>query len=291
MKIVRPFAVTSGVLTTSATNPVAAWNSGTTYSAAQQASKGERIWSSVAGGNLNKDPESTTGFWVDIGPINTMAMFDDSIGTQTEDTDTLAVTVAVTGRIDTLALLNMDAAAVNVTVMDGATEEYNEDFSLTDTSAITDWYAYFFEEITRKTDLLVTDLPNVLDPDLTVTITGTGTVLCGHFVAGVSRELGGTEYGASVGITDYSRKTQDEFGNWSITERGFSKRGSFKVFVENTAIDFTHRLLSQYRAVPVMVIGADEYAASYIFGLLKDWSIDIAYVSHSIMNIEMEGLT
>jgi len=229
-------------------------------------------------------------WWLEIAPSNAWAMFDNKVSTQTEWASPLDFTIAATGRIDTVALLNIDAASANITVMDGITEIYNQDFSLNSTDGIDSWFAYFFEPIERKSDLVVTDIPNALDPDVTVTLTATDNVLIGHFIPGLSRELGGTQYGAGIGIADYSRKTQDDFGNWQIVERGFSKRGRFDVMVESVNVDFVHRLLSQYRATPVLIVGADDYTSTYIFGLLKDWNIQISYPLNSLMTIEMEGL-
>lgn len=167
---------------------------------------------------------------------------------------------------------------------------YDEDHSLVSSEGITDWYAYFFEPIERNSDLLVQELPNVLDPVVMITATDTDDVSIGHCVVGLSRDLGGTQYGASVGITDYSRKTQDDFGNWYLVERGFNKNGRFQVWMEKAATDFVHKLLSLYRATPIVLIGSDEYTSTYIFGLLKDWRIEISYPSHSVMSIEVEGL-
>jgi hypothetical protein len=46
-------------------------------------------------------------------------------------------------------------------------------------------------------------------------------------VLGQLRDLGSTPLGAKGGITDYSKKSTDDFGNLSLVERGFAKRWSF----------------------------------------------------------------
>lgn len=55
-------------------NPASApalWNSGTTYGAAATVGGSDgNIYSSIAGGNLNHDPTTTTGFWTDTGVLN-----------------------------------------------------------------------------------------------------------------------------------------------------------------------------------------------------------------------------
>jgi hypothetical protein len=268
-----------------------AYNAGTNYSAGAIVTDttNHLLYESLLGSNTG-NALTNASWWLEISPSNKWAMFDAKVSTQTTWASPLEFTIDATGRVDTVALLNIDAASANITVMDGVTEAYNETYSLTSTDGITSWFAYFFEPIERVSDLVVTDIPNVLDPSITVTMTDSDDVVIGHFVCGLSRELGGAQYGASVGIADYSRKVQDDFGNWSIVERGFSKRGRFDVWMEREQVDPIHRLLSQYRATPVLLVGAEDYTSTYIFGLLKDWNITISYPSHSVMQIEMEGL-
>lgn len=289
-KLIRAIEITSGNMTTDATEATAAWNSGTTYAAAATVSYNNHLYESLQASNTNKNPETQTSWWVDIGPTNPWAMFDNKTGTQTTKTGSLEVSVDVTGRVDSVALFNLDAAAVNITVMDGASEVYNEDISLTSTDGIIDWYTYFFEPIERRSDVARTDLPNVLDPAVTITLTDSDSVAVGHAVIGLAADIGGAQYGASVGITDYSRKVQDDFGEWYIVERGFSKKFRAQMWMEAGRVDFVHRTLSQYRATPVAIIGADDYTSTHVFGLLKDWNIEISYPSHSVMSLEVEGL-
>jgi hypothetical protein len=268
-----------------------AYNAGTAYGdgAIVTDTTNHLLYESLQAANTG-NALTDASWWLEIAPSNAWAMFDNKVSTQTEWAADMAFTVEPTSRVDTVALLNIDAASVNITVMDGVTEVYNQDYNLNSTDGIDSWFAYFFEPIERKSDLVVTDIPNVLAPEITVTMSDSDTVLIGHFVTGLSRELGGAQYGASVGIADYSRKTQDDFGNWQIVERGFSKRGRFDVMVDKVNVDFTHKLLTQYRAEPVLIVGAEDYTSTYIFGLLKDWSITISYPLNSLMTIEMEGL-
>lgn len=235
-------------------------------------------------------PVTDPAYWLNIGPSNKWAMFDQKVGTQTIRPLSVAVSIQATDRADSVSLFNVDAASVNITVMDGATEVYNEDYSMVSESGIIDWFEYYFEPVVRKTELAVTDLPNVTAPLIKINATDGDNVAIGNCVVGLSRQLGWTLAGASVGITDYSRKVQDDFGNYSITERGFSRNARFQIFMENSNVDFIHALLSQYRATPVVIIGSSAYGSTHVYGLLKDWRIEITYVYNSMMSLEIEGL-
>ena len=108
-------------------------------------------------------------------------------------------------------------------------------------------------------------------------------------MAGLSREIGGVQYGASVGITDYSVKSQDAFGNYVITQRAFSKRATFNVMVENGLIDELQTLLADLRATPAIYVGSDGYVSTMIYGFYKDFSTVISYPTLSVLSIELEG--
>lgn len=269
-----------------------AYNGATSYSigATVTDTTNHLLYESLAGANLGNALTDATK-WLELGPSNRWAMFDQKTGTQTQWYGTVSdeFTLA-SGRVDTVGLLNIDAGSVNITIMDGATEIYNQDHSLVSTDGITDWHAYFFEDVARKTDLVVTDLPNVLAPTITITATSGSTVSIGQCILGTARELGGTEYGASVGITDYSRTTQDDFGNWYFVQRGYSKRGRFTVWADANTTDYLFNLLASYRSTPVLVTGSDDYTSTYLFGIFKDWSIALQYPSHSILDLEFQGI-
>lgn len=169
---------------------------------------------------------------------------------------------------------------------------YAEGFSLISDSAISDWYGYFFEDIVRVQDFAVTDIPLYYSPKINVSLLDSGaTVAIGTLVIGQSYEIGGTLYGAEIGIVDYSRKEVDDFGAWEIVERSFAKRGKFTVFMDNSAINLTRQMLQGYRATPIVWVGSDDYESTIIYGFYRTWAIEIAYPTKSYCTLEIEGLT
>ncbi len=294
MKIIRPISITDAVLdTTNVAETVSVYSTTATYGLGVQArtDTNHRLFESQQASNTNH-PVTDTAWWVDVGPTNRWAMFDDKNGTQTSNTSSIDVTLTPTGRADSLALLNIDAASAQVVVNDGSSDIYDQTFPLVSTDGITDWHAYFFEEIVRKNKLFLDDLPIISSPNINVVLSDTGaTVKCGSCVIGRVKSLGGTQYGAGVGIVDYSKKTADDFGNYTITERAFSAKARFDVYMDNNEIDEMNRLLSLYRATPLVWIGAEEYTLTIIFGFFRDFNINIAYPLNSLCSLEIEGLT
>jgi hypothetical protein len=255
------------------------------------------VHTAIADPNKGVDPTTDDGsHWLDIGPTNRWAMFDNVAGTTTTDPLEIDFTLDLMGRVDALAILGLENA-VTVQVIMTATPEgvvYDETFDLTSPAGIFDWYSYFTEDIVRSTTLLVTDLPRFFSsPEVQVIVTGTGTadVAVGHFAIGQQFDLGRTLHdGASVGITDYSRKEVDAFGNYELVERAFAKRGSFQTLITSGQVDGIQATLADYRATPAVYSASPDYSATLIFGFFRDFQLEIAYHNESLHSIELEGL-
>lgn len=267
------------------------------YSGASTYSLGDRVADSVAHKVYESVQNANTGhtltdtdWWVELDATNYWAMFDNKTGTTSEWFGELTYTFEFSSRIDTLAILNVVGASVNLTILDGVTEVFNEDSSLVSTYGISTWWDYFFDPIEYRAEKVWEDLPNISNPTVILTLTGPSSVSIGQFVVGIAKNLGVTQYGAKRRITDFSRKKVDDFGNWSLLERGFSKAGSFPVDVEHGNVDAVCNLLERYRAQPILLIGSIYYRSTYLFGIIRDWETSIDYATYSVLSIDFEGL-
>jgi hypothetical protein len=296
MEIVRSFTIDDTSLTASSigdTDDYALYSGATTYALGDiVVGTDHHEYESLDASNTG-NALSDAAFWLDKGMNRKWRMFDLSNSTQSTDADSIDVTVQVDGRANAVSLLNIAADTAQIivtTATDG--EIYNQTFDLTSDSGINNWYDYFFEPIVRIGDLVITDLPLNGDPEIEVIATATGsTVKIGTLVIGQSIFLGATVYGARLGIQDYSRKVTDDFGNWTIVERAFSKKADYKVWMDNAKIDAAAAFLATIRAVPCVYKGDGNYSALYIFGFFKDWNIEIPGPNKSYLNLSIEGLT
>lgn len=194
--------------------------------------------------------------------------------------------VATTYQSTTAAYSQTIASQTFVT----GTEQYNSTYSMVSDRAVTSWYDYFFEPLVRLTDYVEQDIPLLSNTYLMVTLTDSISASCGAIVIGQSRILGGTQYGAEVGIQDYSVITTDDFGNRTLLERAYNRRGKFKIWVENLQMDDIQNLLAQYRATPALYLGSDEYASTMIYGICKNFNTLIDRPTTSLLDIEVQGL-
>lgn len=268
------------------------FNAGTNYGANDVVTDPatHRLFKSVQPGNLGHALDDPL-WWFDNGPSNRWAMFDQKTGTVTTRAREVAVDIDVTGRIDAIGLLNLSAAAVNVTMSDGAGEVYNEDFSLVSTAGIADWWSYFFEPIVRKTDLVIEDLPNVANPTLSVSLTDpAGDVSIGQCLPVLTRTLGGTRFGSELGIRSYSLFEEDTFGNWTFVRRGYAKTSNLSAYIERDYVDQVFNLLAGIEGEPVLMIGSGIYASAAMFGIFRNWKIVIERPTESLLSATFQGV-
>lgn len=301
-RVLKPIALASAQLVSSSVPETdhPAWNAATNYTVGTLVIRTttHRIYENMIAGINAALPEDSTGGttprWLDIGPTNRWAMFDNMTTTTTTGTSPVTV-VMQPGVINALAVVGAaGVASVNAVLMDGATEVYNQTKTL-DGTVITDWYAYFFEPYDTADTVFFEGIPAYLTGTLTVTFTAAGaaTPAVGALIMGTLYEMGRAEYGATAGIVDYSVKSTDDFGNTTLLQRSFSKRMSVNLFVLTAEMRRVHTLLAGLRSTPCVWIGTDDtttYAPLVVYGFYKDFSIDIAYATFVYCNLEIEGM-
>lgn len=138
------------------------YSSGTTYAlddiVIAVATDSHFTYQSLVASNLG-NPLADGTKWLNLGATNRWKMFDQSVQSQTQAPDVIDVTMVVPGRIDTVAFLNVDGASCRVIQTDDIEGVvFDQNFTLTSTSGITDSYAYCFTPIERLTSLVVSGL-------------------------------------------------------------------------------------------------------------------------------------
>ena len=242
-----------------------------------------------------------TSDWLDLGPVNDRAMFDDRTGTVTTDTDEIDVTVSPGAFFDHIALLRLQGTiSVRILVYRGADatyeEFYDETFDVTEDA--TSWSDYFFGDDTSiRTALSIT--PDIFYADVKVRIVLTGatsaTVGLGLMLIGRGRDLGETIETPSVGIEDYSTKETDAFGNTYLLEREYADRASVQIILLPGQVDAVRRTLAQYRATPVLYDlnnsgDAERWDSLLIFGFYEDFDVTLSYPGMSYCTLNVQSL-
>lgn len=298
MKMIRPITVLDAMLTSSvAEADYAAWLASTSYAVGNRVIRTttHRIYECLIAGANASTPETAPTRWLDVGPTNKWACLDQAVGSKTTATGSITMTIAPGARVDSIALLEVAAAKVTVTMTLGAQTLYTATKLMSGTvDAVTDWYSYWQAEFTSVSSWVLTDLPRTYSgASITITLEnvgGTGTVSVGTVVVGQSFEIGDTQYGVQNGITDYSVTSTDAFGVTKITERNYAKRMTVPVSVPRARHDAVVSMLASYRAKPVVWVGLDDSESNIIYGWAKDWSGQIVYPTKTQFNLEIKGL-
>lgn len=305
MKVIKPVEITDVQLLSSSLSAVSApaWSASSTYAKGDRVQVGVRTYQALQGANQGKDPllASNNLWWVDAGPTNRWAMFDQEINTQSVATAPgglgsveISVTLAP-GMCNSLAVLEMVANEVEISVIDGdyagAQQVYAKTIGL-DNTIIFDWYSYFFEPPTRLTEVTLQDLPPYGSARITVTVRGSGEVRVGSVLVGTTYTLGDLNYGARMGINDYSKKSTNDFGAVTIIKRSFSKRADIPLTFDTENLERVYRLLADLRSTVCLWLGSDDERLSplNILGFYKEFQIEMKIRNLNYCTLSIEGM-
>lgn len=261
----------------------------TTYATGQKVTYSNQNYEAIAN-TLNQSPLENPLAWLNIGVTNIAAPFDEKIGTKAVNAAQINYTIKPLDLVSVIALLNVSAVSVLVKVTDAVEGVvYQRTISLSD-SAVTDWHSYFFKAYENKSVAIFDDLPAYAGADIDITADSAGTVEIGTLISGYHSEIGEAKWGLSLGITDYSRKSRDAFGNAILLKRAYSSKANAALDVPSDRVDKVIKILTDLRATPCLYLVARNYESSYVYGYFKDFNVTIQNVASSTCNIEIEGL-
>jgi len=106
-----------------------------------------------------------------------------------------------------------------------------------------------------------------------------------------SIELGTIESSPTISITDYSRRTTDEFGVTTVVKRNFARQMSVRLAIPSAGVDLLQRQLADLRATSATWVGDDPYGNLTVRGFYKNFEVDRATSLISYCTLTIEGLT
>jgi len=230
--------------------------------------------------------------WLDIGVTNPWRTFDEKIGTVTTNPESIRFSIRADQTINALAFFGVDAGSIRVTVTDPSLGRvFEHEATPVSTDGIDNWYQYLFAPIELVEDFVVLEVPAGTYGTIDISIDKPGGIAkLGALVLGQTSTLGVALYGTSIRLRDFSRKERDDFGNFVIQERDFSKVAEFDVAVDTANISAVQRTVAQYRAKPVVWIGEAAYESTIIYGFCTDFGVSISGPTISDATFSVEGL-
>jgi hypothetical protein len=243
--------------------------------------------------STGNDPASSPLYWMEAAPSNRWAMWDAEISTASTVAGNLTATLVVPGRFNAVAFHGLMGSSITVTQKNaGGATLWTETRALMSNPA--SWYAYFYDTRQQVRQAVFTGLVPQLGSRIEVVIASTTTAACAAVSVGNARELGDAQYGATSGITSYSRKETSSAGVQTLRKGRTSKRMSLTLV----------QPLGQYNAVSELLESLDATAATWvgvpgssshepltILGFYRDFQIELPYPLHNLCSLEIEGLT
>ena len=294
MEAIRVTTITGAMLVSSTVaepdTGETAWSALTTYAEGDRAirTSTHRIYESLVAGNLNHTPETSPTQWVDAGPTNKWAVFDELIDTVTTGASPLTY-VFNPGLVEAFALLGLVGQTAQVSIVVGASTVYDETFDL-DGSIIADDYDYMFAPFNQRTQVVATDLAPY-DGTWTVTITGASTASVGVIAVGTTDYLGRLGYGAQAGYISYSGIDTDTFGRTKITRRRAVKSITGQLLVDRPDINRVSRSFADLDGRLAIFVGTpdDDYEPLTVYGFVTDATGQMDGPNHAFYSFSARG--
>lgn len=292
-----------GVFLTDFPNTEAEYNAGTTYALNDVIYYKNRRYRSLVAGNVGNTPDATTSVeeWLDIGPSNPYAAFDEKVSTISQSSkpnDPRRYMVLFVKRptgidpIDSVGCVELEfvnrvrcgiSSLTNnlyTTVIGSASKDIGGDEET----------AYFTANSAVTGRMVVTLLFEFNDFNLPDAFTGPSV---GEIVVGANFKVGTTNYGLSFGITDYSKKETDEFGNVSLLKRANKKTVSATVDCLKSNVNNTTRRIRSLLAVPTLWSFSDDSGFDTVvntYGIISEFQSQINYPTFVTCSVQIEEI-
>lgn len=296
LRLLRPMTITESMLvsTNVPENDYPEWVSGTTYVQGARVIRLTKhmIYERLIAGAGTVPPEDDKTNWVEVGATNRWRCFDKSHSSASAQAGELTYTLAPGQIVNAVALLNIVGSSVRIQMVDPVDGVvYDKTTSLQRPPSASNWYAYFFDPISFRTQLVSPRLPSYRNAQFIITVTAAiGNASCGVILLGKMIDIGlGVLLGARLSIDDFSTKERTTFGDFAIVERGWSRRAHYDMWVKREDVDRLQELLAAERASPGLWIGSERYESSWIYGLYRTTETTLSFPERSRLSVEIEG--
>ena len=293
------FLVTDTVLTDSNLTETDApeWDIATTYAAGDEVIVAEfhRVYVSAIDSNLGTKPleGGDPAVWILKGATNKWAAFDDFVANRTTNADLIEYEFTVTDVVTGIAFFGLVADSIDITVTDGVTTQ-NLTADLLSLDHINgSWWAWFTGGRPRVQEYAFVNLAYFgTGTMITVSINRTGgTAQVGQIVLGEVQDIGVLETQPEIDKQSFSRYTEDEFGNISVTRRLPAKITRMTVFKKSSNVRFTEQILDRALDTFTVYVGTERSEAGLIlFGVLRSAPIVIEVRNAHRMQLEIRSL-
>lgn len=299
MKVLAPIEVTDAILT--ATNVLEddapEWDGGATYALGARVilAAENKLYESAQPGNSAMDPTAEPTWWLEVGATKPWRAFDGVLSAPISQAGTITYMIEPTELTRAVALVGVVALEATVEVKNsGGTVLVSRTQNLADYSEMVDALAMVTIAPGRREVAIFEDV--ICQPGNKIEITigdGSGVAEVSEVIIGDTLDVGITLVGAGIGIHDFSKFDEDQFGNVSITQRGYRDTTTFPVSVKTGDVGRLRRRLAGIRARLALYYftaqGVD-YGTT-VFGRYEALEMLISGPNNSDLELRIEGTT
>lgn len=301
MKVVPPVEIAPSAMISNNVPETdnALWLIGTAYKVGDKVMLNHRNYEALVA-HTGRNPETDTAFppaWLDLGPTNRWKMFNKRAGntwtpgTFTSNPESIDLTVRPGKRINSIGLIGVRAASVQIQMIVGGSVVYDQTFSMS-LKAGGSWYRYYFGEFKSKDNVARFDLPPFNNADIRVIALAPGsTARIGMMVIGMAKTIGTAVYGTSIGIESYSSVKEDDFGNVTIVPRGKRRTIDFDIVLSADQVSSTLRALEPLSDTVALYVGSDGLDYTIIAGRFERLAMGLPMYGRANYSLETRSLT
>lgn len=274
------------------TKKVTDWSSGLTYLNGVESNYGDYIYTYAGADDTNTSgTPDVEDNWVKTRANNIHSMLDQRPSSESYENDKIEFTFISEG-FDKLALFNVVANSVTVEVTSlwdsSVTKTITE--NLLNTELITDLREFCTAELEQES-LVYINLPIIHSCSVKVTIDNTGGIArCGLVISGKSFYVGSTGWDIRLGLTSYSKKDVDVFGNTDFIKRGITDADDFLVTIDTNKASLIKQKFKEYDADFLLFSILEGENITINFGFWEDFYVLLSSPVKSEANISIRGV-
>lgn len=251
------------------------------------------LYKNAADTDNNVAPNANPKKWVDMGVINEYAFTDAYVNSQSVGEGNITLKITPPGDFDYIALLNMLCERCEI---------YNAEGELIFTHVgmvkrVRTWWEYYykpFEGVPDMTCSLDTPMSGELTIKLYSESAATYTKL-GMLVVGLGEFLGTTLSQGNIGALNYSKKITNEWGDTQIIDGRKTKYFELTGIFPRLDNNYYEPLFRKYLTKPCVFVGDEGKDANAmnvlnVYGLLKDYEIELSQFDNFSWQMSIEGL-
>lgn len=303
MIVIPPLLTNSSNTTSNVPEPSTGevvWNASTNYTVGAVVIRTEthRKYECQIDGVDATAPENNKTKWLDVGPTNKWAMFDNLRSQQTRKLGSMEVTITPGKRIDSLALLGLEAQTVTVWMTQGATTVWGPEVRNMSGRNTTTWSQYFYGEFSYVPTLLFQDIPPYSGAVIHIKIENDPAleVACSEVIIGTKIYLGAAQYNAVSDSLNFSKIDRDDFGTSVLKQRRTVPKLNVEVWADKNLVNQIRGARNDLNAIPALWSAMDDkyddpyFEAVFIYGIYKQFEINISGPTLAVTTLELEEM-